>query len=183
MFDPTKYAPDVVALLLPDRICDLGPGHPNRPARSRLDILTPERITGRQPIRDLELARTCLAGLWLRHDFLDESHRISQEILTPTGSYWHAIMHRREGDFGNAKYWFRRVGRHPVFTALHDLATASPVTPAPRLSGSMWDPFAFVDWCESAISAREPIADWCRWVQAREWELLFDFCHASAVAS
>ncbi len=62
------------------------------------------------------------AGLWLLAGNLDESHQISQSIESPEGSFWHGIMHRREGDFWNAKYWFRRVGRHPVLSELakHD---------------------------------------------------------------
>ena len=64
------------------------------------------------------MALACMAGLWLRHDFLDESHRISQDLENPSGSYWHGIMHRRELDFSNAKYWFRRVGMHRVFEPL-----------------------------------------------------------------
>ena len=74
---------------------------------------------GRSPrIADREMASCCLAGVWLLHDYLDESHNISQRIDTPEGSYWHAIMHRREGDFSNAKYWYRHVGEHPVFDAV-----------------------------------------------------------------
>ena len=46
------------------------------------------------------MAACCLCGLWLLHDFLDESHSLSQEITTDTGSYWHGIMHRREPDYG-----------------------------------------------------------------------------------
>src|SRR5690606_38969416 len=45
------------------------------------------------------------AGLWLYIDELDRSHVVSQTIDDATGSYWHGIMHRREGDFGNSHYW------------------------------------------------------------------------------
>lgn len=54
------------------------------------------------------------AGLWLYVDELDRSHRISQSIHNATGSYWHAIMHRLEGDFGNSHYWLRQTGHHPA---------------------------------------------------------------------
>ena len=47
-------------------------------------------------------------ALWL-YGFLDESHSIAQGIDSAEGSYWHALMHRSEGDFSNSKYWYRRV--------------------------------------------------------------------------
>src|SRR4051794_8266140 len=59
-----------------------------------------------------EAASALLSGLWLWHDFLDESHGISQSIHSATGSFWHAIMHRREGDFGNSKYWYAKCLNH-----------------------------------------------------------------------
>ncbi len=64
-------------------------------------------------------AEAVAAGLLQMHDFLEESHVCSQRIegrgTDRSGDYWHGIMHRREPDYGNAKYWFRRVGVHPVF--------------------------------------------------------------------
>jgi hypothetical protein len=67
-----------------------------------------------QPPLKTDAASSLLSGLWLWHDFLDESHGISQSIHSATGSYWHAVMHRREGDFGNSKYWYARCKNHPA---------------------------------------------------------------------
>src|SRR5271168_4908625 len=62
----------------------------------RLSDLTPQQLLS-APIQDADSANALLAGLWLGHDALEEGHRIAQEIETPSGSFWHAIMHRREG--------------------------------------------------------------------------------------
>ena len=72
-------------------------------------------------------ALAAVSGLLLWNGNLDRSHTISQGIENPTGSYWHGIMHRMEGDYWNAKYWFRRVGRHPAMSRLRDAARTSPV--------------------------------------------------------
>ena len=118
MFDVSQYPPVVGELLLPERTSPLGAGTPHEPARAKLAGLAPADVVGAPPV-DPNMAAACLAGLWLYHDFLDESHTLSQDIHTPTGSFWHAVMHRREGDFDNSKYWWRRVGEHPVFAPLH----------------------------------------------------------------
>jgi hypothetical protein len=68
-----------------------------------------------------EKADLILAGLWLLEGDLDASHELSQKWETPTGSYWHAIMHRREGDFGNSKYWYRRIRKHPAAESFQKL--------------------------------------------------------------
>jgi len=67
------------------------------------------------------LPSLALSGLWLLAGDLDRSHAISQDESSGTGSYWHGIMHRREGDYSNAGYWFRRVGSHPVLDQLAEL--------------------------------------------------------------
>ena len=132
------------------------------------------------------MAAACLAGLWLRFNYLDESHRISQDLETPTGSYWHGVMHRREGDFSNAKYWFRRVGENPVFeplaAAARETAGADPPAAARFLvEQSSWDPFRFVDLCEQAAGSATPLMELAVAVQQCEWELLFESCYRQAI--
>ena len=124
------YSPAIEELLTPQHLCPLGPGHPNLAVRDRLAALTPATLLAPHRLRAEDMARACLAGLWLHHNFLDESHTISQDLATASGSYWHALMHRREADFWNSKYWFRRVGTHPIFSrcacAAAELAHAAP---------------------------------------------------------
>ena len=162
----------------------LDQGEPNRAALDQLSALDEAGLCGGQPVRHRELALACLAGLWLYHDFLDESHRISQSLHGREGSYWHGIMHRREGDFANAKYWFRRTGPHPIHEALNagarSLARSIGADAAFHRSPSTWDAAAFVDLCAAACAGQNDAADLCRKIQEREWQLLFDYCYRHA---
>ena len=45
------------------------------------------------------------AGDW------DSAHRIAQADPSPEGSWVHAYLHRKEGDPGNASYWYHAAGR------------------------------------------------------------------------
>src|SRR6266404_442102 len=119
-FDPQSYGPFIAEILRKERVSPLGPGHRTQPVPANLAAFATKRDQAFAPhsIQDQEMAEACLAGLWLYHDYLEESHCISQGIDSPSGSYWHGLMHRREPDFGNAKYWFRRVGKHPIFAAV-----------------------------------------------------------------
>jgi len=163
----------------------LGPGNPNRAVRAQLEALAGDAAFAPEKITDREMAQACRAGLWLYHDFLDESHHISQDLDTPTGNYWHALLHRREPDFSNSKYWFRRVRTQPVFEALR-IETARLATEGPTEAGFLarqarWDPFAFVDLCEASYDAKATCHELCLQVQRVEWELLFDHCYRRAV--
>jgi hypothetical protein len=172
-FRPSDYGPVLAPLVSGDRCRDLGEGSPDAAIRSALVAASVETAFAHAGIFDRDMAECCLAGLWLVHDFLDESHTISQGVETPTGAFWHGVMHRREGDFSNAKYWFRRVGNHEVIAQLGDLAAEF---------GGELDPIAFVDACREAVRSGGPNADFCRRVQQAEWELLFDFCYRRATA-
>ncbi len=182
----TAYSP-VVQKLLPERLPSLGPGQPDPAVGRELGKLTAETLFAPEAVRDRSAADACLAGLWLYHDFLDESHTLSQDLATVEGSYWHGIMHRREPDYGNSKYWFRRVGPHPVFELLRQRA-AELTEQARRPAGSeflarqeTWDPYAFIDLCEAAARGRATCEQLCRQVQRAEWDLLFDHCYRRAV--
>lgn len=187
-FEIQNYGPAVARLLAADRLPELGPGRPNAAARSALSELSPDELAAGRPIRDRVMLDACHAGLWLWHDFLDESHTISQAIETPTGSYWHGMMHRREPDFWNSKYWFRRVGDHPIFGALRDAAAAAarasshpPRDIAWLVNTSAWDPFRWVDECEAIAQGRSPREALARQIARIEWRLLFDYGYRQAV--
>jgi hypothetical protein len=169
-------------------LCALGPGQANQARRPELATLTVERAFAGHTIRDPDSARCCLAGLWLLHDFLDESHVISQDIETTSGSYWHGIMHRREPDYGNSKYWFRRVRQHPIFPTLAleakqliGAAGAQDAIAGELAATGEWDPFRFVDWCEETARGRSQQQELAQKIAMAEWRLLFDHCYQQAI--
>jgi hypothetical protein len=76
----------------------------------------------------LDVPLASKACLHLLNDDLTRSHEIvqSQEGVA-TFDYIHAIVHRREGDYSNSKYWFRQVGAHPVWAEVYGSDPAAPV--------------------------------------------------------
>jgi hypothetical protein len=45
------------------------------------------------------------AGNW------EAAHDAAQVDVSADGAWVHAYLHRKEGDIGNAGYWYRRAGR------------------------------------------------------------------------
>ena len=58
--------------------------------------------THEEMLKAIELA---LAGKW------DDAHQIVQQREDGTAAWIHAVLHKIEGDPGNARYWYRRAGR------------------------------------------------------------------------
>ena len=95
------YSSEVVAILALD-----GDGE-------RLMPLAMERCSSEAARERLR----ALSGLYVYFSCFEEAHTLAQDIATAEGSYWHAIVHRQEPDAGNAAYWFRQAGAHPIFPA------------------------------------------------------------------
>jgi hypothetical protein len=41
----------------------------------------------------------------------ETAHEVAQDVEGRDGAWVHAYLHRKEGDLGNAGYWYRRAGR------------------------------------------------------------------------
>jgi hypothetical protein len=110
-----------------------------------------------------------LALLW--HDDLDGAHELCQAHEGhPDCDYVHALLHRREGDFANAKYWFREVGPHPVFATVATAATE--LGQSGLVADGQWRPAAMVDACAAALGRDPARRSALMQVQAAEFRAL-----------
>lgn len=137
------------------------------------------------------------AGLMEMHD-LGESHELAQSIEGQgqhrAGDYWHAIHHRREPDASNAKYWFRKVGSHPIHESLatasrsflsveviSDQASDTDKVIERLAPNGVWDAFAFVDFCNQSVASNNARLIWiARQLQFLEMTLLLDSAYEDA---
>ena len=174
-FDPTAYGPAVAAILALDgngeRLMPLASGRCfSAEALTRIDTAGASSLfpNSRAP-------EAALSGLYLYFSAIDKAHEVAQSVESPDGAYWHGIVHRQEPDPSNARYWFRRVGSHPIFAELAKFAARFPRAQMP-LNGR-WDPSQFVDICERAQHQPDsPLAQMALELQRAEWQLLFDYC-------
>lgn len=182
-----SLAKPIADLIKVDRSMELGPGSPDTEMRAKLAGLSVDQLFDGFTVVDPIMAKAVVSSLWLYHDFLDESHAISQSIDNPTGCYLHGIMHRREGDYSNAKYWFRRVGKHPIeddlllFAKQLTLQSGLPSSEVDLSSQPTWSHVAFVDLVESVVGRRSKVEELCRSIQAIELAGLMRHAYQLAV--
>lgn len=177
-FDPSRYGPLVArALALEGNGERLMPltcaGGASGPAYQMLQTQT---AAGLFP--NARNAEAAMAGLWLYFSCFEEAHQIAQDSSTAEGELWHAILHRQEPDSGNAAYWFRKVGTHPVYSAVaHRAAAILERLPQAEFRIGRWDPFAFVAFCERARAQPGSVQEQAALeIQRAEWQELFDYC-------
>ncbi len=169
------------SLLQTDELASLGPEP--RLNRDSVQILEGKLCQNFAETKLTESAQPLIRSLVLLwHDHLDKSHSISQEIHNADGSFLHGIMHRREPDYGNAKYWFHRAGEHPCFPEiaarvtrfLDDANENNLKTKLVRDGG--WDALAFVDAGEDALAKRaEKTISVLRKIQEIECNTLLEY--------
>jgi hypothetical protein len=187
---------DVVAALGHDALgADDSPGLPlvqSRPPRPRLERALKEPAWAEVFPKAPRTARLALsAGLLQIYDFWDASHEAAQQAddlgERDFSAYWHGIAHRREPDPGNAAYWFRRVGRHPLFGPLAEaarplLAEHGDAAPTSWPGPGGWDAMAMIDLCSRARPGT-PAESLARRLQRLEMWLLLEATFASVAGS
>lgn len=152
----------------PQNLPDLGPG----PRKGRLSVSDIDgalkRAFAAQPpgAATRELVRA-LALLW--HDHHDAAHALVQDASGGEGAYIHGMLHRREPDFWNAKYWFRRVGQLPFLGPLAE-ELESIKGGEVFVSGGVFDPSRFTDAVESGRLPEETL----KRIQAAEFQAVLD---------
>jgi hypothetical protein len=177
-FDSTKYGPDVARVLAlggnGQRLMPLQPAKcSSDEARQLLKTFKPRDLFPNQ-----EEPEAPMAGLFLYFSCFQEAHDLLEYCETPEGELWHAILHRLEPDSGNAAYWFRKAGPHPIYSHLARAAVRilHRIRDAEFRTGR-WDPFAFVAFCDRA--RKQPGSAQMRAaqeIQRAEWQILFDYC-------
>jgi hypothetical protein len=104
--------------------------------------------------KTLELSGAVRGGelealLYLRIGLMEPAHSNVQDAKRGLGAYIHGVLHRMEGDYWNAKYWFDRVRDTDLLESIAEyIAQASA---SESLSLQEWTgPTDFVDACQSS---------------------------------
>ncbi len=137
-----------------------------------------EVLSGGREVTDARLFALVRGGLLYAVDALDVAHRIFQDEPSDLGSYWHGMMHRREGDFDNARYWFRRAGRLAVFERMHQAAANLSATMARQAN---WDAYLLTGMCEQVKFGDIEATGECVELQRVEFQEMLAYCWGRSV--
>jgi hypothetical protein len=126
------------------------------------------------------------ASLFLLFDCFEQSHQIAQEQEGFFGNWLHAMVHRREPDAENSKYWYQRV-RPPegVFPEIGkrvlSLMEENRVGELAKLrkgieASKQWEPKIFVDLTTQFGQGTplDPPVRQLAEVQRTEWQVLWE---------
>jgi hypothetical protein len=175
--------PGLLGFLDTKEPADLGPRR-RQGVRSQEDLASELDSVLRASNLSADRANAIRALILLWHDHMDAAHEIAQQLDTAEGAFIHGIVHRREPDFGNAAYWFRRVGNHPAFARIAQgvdalLKHRAAGAWSPRLiPNQQWDPFKFISACQEASQPTSGEAQLLREAQRVEFEELLGWLAA-----
>jgi hypothetical protein len=129
-------------------------------------------LAGGKAIKDPAQFTLVRGAILYALDELDAAHQIFQEDHSELGSYWHGMMHRREGDFDNARYWFRRAGRLTLFHAMH---AASRGVSSTMSRQETWDPYLLTGECEQVRFGAHELTQECQRLLRVEFDVLLAY--------
>jgi hypothetical protein len=137
-------------------------------------------LLGGKSISDTAMVKLVRGGLLYAVDAIDAAHRFFQDESSDLGSYWHGMVHRREGDFDNARYWFRRAGRLAFFSELHSESCSHSATMARQ---DQWDTYLLTGLCERVKFGEAESTAECVALQRAEFHAVFDYTWRKAVGA
>lgn len=169
-----RYPDFIQRLLLHERTLD--EPLPKDPTDYELVIRIREaddaKVFGGLPLAPAAPAELVRAGLFYYHNALEDSHKQAAKATGDIASYWHGMVHRREGDFDNARYWMRRAGEQPVFQEMQ--ARAGDACPNMSRQAN-WDPFLFTHLCEQYKYGETTYKKEIGQLQRVEFAAMFDY--------
>ncbi len=138
------------------------PGNPWRPEIAQTLQTARTESTVPEPV---------LAALHLLNDDLDAAHVLVQDDTSQTGSYLHYLVHRREGDWSNTRYWAARTGEHPIFATLAQRAGRrkwDARAAVGEMETANWQPHDSLGYVAAAKLSAQEMAEAIAWCAANE---------------
>ncbi len=159
-------------------------GKPLAKGRQAVEGLLEKDLGALKNPKNLSLVQS---ALYIYFDCFEEAHQIAQDHEGLPGNWLHAVLHRREPDAGNSKYWYHRVSAPSEVLAgigkeaLEVMGKNPPAEVSPLFheisESGKWRSEAFVDACEkvrkkdSTSPAYKVLAE----IQGAEWRGLLGF--------